>query len=160
MLVKWHVLFGALFSIVLYFLFNLSLLDSTIIFLASFLIDVDHYFLYVIVRKDYSIMNANRWILASSEKFDSLPLAKRKRLHQGYFIFHSIEFLIPFFLASLMNKYLMLVFIGFIFHIIVDMIYELFFSKRAVYKISIIYTILTRKFIEYDYPKTQPLKKL
>ena len=52
---KYHGLTGILIPGVLYFFFDIPLIAAVTIALASILIDVDHYFWYVIKKKDLSL---------------------------------------------------------------------------------------------------------
>ena len=55
MLPKWHILFGAIFSMLVYFIFNINLFQVSLIFLASIFIDFDHYLFYVFRKKDFNL---------------------------------------------------------------------------------------------------------
>jgi len=54
MLPKAHIFYGAIFSIILY-LIGLSAIESILTFLASFLIDFDHYLRYVLKKKRFQL---------------------------------------------------------------------------------------------------------
>ena len=43
---KYHIIIGAIASILIYFIFQVTITQAAIIFLASFLIDIDHLFSY------------------------------------------------------------------------------------------------------------------
>lgn len=110
MLPKWHILFGAIFSLFLYFFLGMSFVNSSIVFLASVLIDFDHCIFYFFRTKDFNLKRAYFW-------HKNLP-KNHKPLTQ---IFHVIEFLLLIFILSFFYEFFLFVFIGLIFHSIVDL---------------------------------------
>jgi putative transposase len=73
MLPKYHVLFGFIFSSLIFLIFpSAGWLGFFIIFLSSFLIDVDHYIYYVWKKKDLSLKNSIVWFKSVSGKFQAL----------------------------------------------------------------------------------------
>ncbi|MDP2673070.1 MAG: hypothetical protein Q8O84_04625, partial [Nanoarchaeota archaeon] len=59
MLPKYHVLFGFLFSLILFLIFPfIGLSGFLIIFISSVLIDIDHYLFYVFKNRIFSINKA------------------------------------------------------------------------------------------------------
>lgn len=84
MLPKWHLLFGAIFSLILYLIFpQIGIFNISLIFLSSILIDFDHY-LWTIKRKKY--FNLKEVYLWNK----NLPKNHKPITH----IFHTIEFII------------------------------------------------------------------
>jgi hypothetical protein len=82
-----------------------------IIFSAAVLIDVDHWFIYVFKKKDFSIINSFKWFVS---------LEKSKKKPKFLFVFHTIESFLLLILLS--TKYLLfqLILIGAIFHMFLD----------------------------------------
>ena len=117
MLPKWHILFGAIFSLILYFFLNISLFNSSIVFLASVLIDVDHYLLYIYRRKNFSLKNA--YLIHKKTSKNHKPM-----LH----LFHTIEFLILILIFSFFNSFFLFILIGMLFHSFFDLV-ELIYEK-------------------------------
>lgn len=140
MRLKYHLLFGILFTILLYFLFSsiISIFGLAIIFLSSFLIDVDHYLYYVFRKKDFSLKRAYKWYVKNTHKFCSLPLEKRNKFYIGIYIFHGIEFLIILFLlGTFVSQIFIFILVGFWFHLFMDLISEIVLKQR-IDKLSVI----------------------
>jgi len=114
MVPRHHILFGLIFSILVW-IFGVPLFFSLIIFLSSFLIDIDHYFYYAIKNKNWSIRKAYNCGIEDSKKKThiSKPL---------FAFFHTLEFLIILFCISLFYKILFFVWVGFMFHMALDII--------------------------------------
>ena len=118
MLPKWHILFGAIFSMLVYFIFNINLFQVSLIFLASIFIDFDHYLFYVFRKKDFNLKRAYIW-------HKSLP-KDHKPLMQ---IFHTIEFFIIIFLLSFIWIGFLFILIGLLLHSIIELI-DMIYSKK------------------------------
>ena len=155
MMLKTHFLLGALFAPILYFIFHAGIVNSLIVLFASVLIDIDHYLFYAIGKNDWKPKNAFNFFLHLRKRFEALPKHERKKYHTGFFPLHSIEFLaISIFLlvlgvAGIFTSFLLFVLLGFSFHLVFDMIYEIFIAKRAINKISLIYTLSAKRFIGF-----------
>ena len=148
---KTHIILGFFLSLILYLIFpQINLLEALLIFLSSFLIDFDHYIYYIYKEKDFSLKNSINWFKQRSKKVKSLLKQKRKKLSTGFYLFHGIEtLLISFLLGFFFNTLFYFVFIGILFHLILDQI-EKFFLFRHPTKISII----------FDYFNSHKLNKL
>lgn len=149
MYTKPHIILGAVFALMLYFVFNFSIGDSLIVFLSSVLIDIDHYLFYAIGKRDFSLKNSYNWFVSLKKRFKELPKNVRKKYSFGFVPLHSIEFLIVLFILAFLSRLFFLVFIGFAFHIFFDMLYEIFISKIAIHKISVLYTAIAKRFIGF-----------
>ncbi|MBS3072615.1 hypothetical protein J4477_02175 [Candidatus Pacearchaeota archaeon] len=125
-----HIIFGLIFSLLVYFFFpQISLLGFFTIWLASFLIDVDHYFYYVFTKKDISLKNAHKWFMVKSAKVFSFPREKRKSIiRQIPCIFHGVEALVILALLSLLHNFFLFILIGFIFHEFLDLINIIYYG--------------------------------
>ncbi len=89
MLIQHHAIVGAVAAAILYPLFGIF--GATIIFLAAFLVDVDHYFIYIYRKKDFSLKNGYYFF---------------RKVHDGsgfYPIFHMVEVVVI--LAFLSNYF-------------------------------------------------------
>ena len=115
---KWHVLFGAIFSLALFLIFPFIGFNVILVFLASVLIDVDHYWHYLIRKKDISLKNAFNW-------HKNLPKFHKPVMH----IFHTLEFFIVLCFFSLFFDFLIYILLGIIFHYLLDII-QLGYEKR------------------------------
>ncbi|MFA5992300.1 MAG: hypothetical protein WC796_01170 [Candidatus Pacearchaeota archaeon] len=157
MLPKVHVIIGLLFSIVVYFLFpSIGILGLLIIFLSSFLIDVDHYIYFVLKKHNLSLIKAYRWF-RKHEKLKELlskdPSIKQKikNYHFGFFFLHGIEAILVLLVLFYFTKSLIFieVVLGFIIHQILDFIELYKFDKQygvsRYYKMSFLYTWITQK---------------
>ena len=149
MYTKSHIILGAVFALMLYFVFHFTIGSSIIVFLSSVLIDIDHYLFYAIGKKDFSLKNSYNWFVSLKKRFKELPKDARKKYSFGFVPLHSIEFLVPLFILGLLNRFFFLIFIGFAFHIFFDLLYEIFISKIAVHKISVLYTAIAKRFIGF-----------
>lgn len=150
---KFHFLFGIIFTVILYFLFSpiIPLIGLLIIFLSSFLIDVDHYIYYVLRKRDISLRRAYKWYVKYSCKFCHIPLDKRKNFYLGFYIFHGIEPLIVlFFLGFYVSQFFSFLLIGFFFHLSTDLVTEILLRQR-IDKISVIQNLLLmRKLTNFE----------
>ena len=141
MLPKYHIFLGFFFIIFLYFLFpQISLIGLLIIFFSSFLIDVDHYLEYVFRKKDFSLIHAYNFHKKRLNKFLCLSKKQRKKCHNGVYFFHGIEWLIILFLLGYyLNNFFIFVLIGFSFHLIIDIMHEIYL-KGTIDKISVLWS--------------------
>lgn len=117
---KWHLLIGFVASYILIQFFDFSLLSGLIIFLSSWLIDIDHYFWYGFEFKDWSPINALRWRVESVSKWGKLSKRERSKFKRGIFIFHSIGFWIILFVLSFVYDLFLWILIGVGIHMIAD----------------------------------------
>ncbi len=139
MLPKWHILTGGIFSLILFYLFNISILHSLIFFLASVFIDIDHYFLFVIRKNNFSLKKSYMWNVNLLEKHH------KSTLH----IFHTIEFLILIFLLSLLNSLFLFILVGLLFHSVFDLIEITYDQKFGVREHFLIRYLLTKNKSKY-----------
>lgn len=110
MLPKTHIIFGAIFSILVYYLFNITIFQTTLMFLASFLIDFDHYTWYVNKKKEFSLKNAY------------FHLKNVKPIKPMMMLFHTIEFLFIVFIISFLWIGFLFILVGMLFHSILDIV--------------------------------------
>jgi hypothetical protein len=110
---KHHFIVSFILSIVLYPFFGFNVLY---IFVGGFLIDIDHYLLYIFKFKDFSIKKTFEY----SKNFSAL---------YKFHIFHLFEVLVVCVILSFYSKTFLLISIGLIFHQILDF-YELKYIDR------------------------------
>ena len=132
MIPKYHTLLGAVFSILIYFLFSLTPFQATLIFLASFLIDFDHYLWYALRKKDLNPINSTKWFFKKRKIWIKLPPNQRRKIKLPILIFHGIEFWILLIILSFLNPLFIYILIGVLFHAVFDFI-ELFYLKEPLY---------------------------
>ena len=150
MLPKYHLLLGFIFSFILFLIFpNINLIGAGIIFLSSFLIDVDHYIYYILKKKSLNLRKAVNYFLEKRKKLRIMDVERRKGFYSGFCFLHGIEILMVLFIAGIfISKYFLLVFIGFTFHLFLDILEEIYNNLR-IDKISIIYDWFKFKRLEF-----------
>lgn len=151
MLPKYHIIFGFILSIVLFLIFpSINLLNAGIIFLSSFLIDVDHYIYYALKKRNINPFKSVIYFLKKRKKLMKFNDKKRREFYSAFCFLHGIEILILLLVLGIfISKYFLLIFIGFTFHLYLDLLEERYKNLRMD-KISII----------YDYLKFRKLKFL
>jgi hypothetical protein len=145
-----HILLGFFFSILLFIIFpGITLVGISIVFLSSFLIDVDHYIYYSYKNKDYSLKNAYNWFIDKRGRFFSLSREQRNHIYSGFFFLHGVEILIVLILFYfLFSNYFLFIFIGFAFHLLFDFVDQTLYWDR-IDKFSLIYDFF--KFRKYHF---------
>ena len=119
---KYHLIIGFVISFTLVNFFNFSLLAGLTIFLASWIIDIDHYFWYGFSMKDWNPIHAIKWYIKTIPKWHSLSLKEREKFKRGIFICHGIEFLLILAILSYFHRIFLWVLIGVIIHMVADWI--------------------------------------
>lgn len=123
MLPRYHIIFGLLFSIILKIIFNnISLLFIVLIFLASFLIDFDHYLCAVIKNKSLSLKKAFDYHKLQGE-IARRELKKGIKRKGDFHLFHTLEFIAFVGLLSFVWIGFLYIFIGLVFHSLLDVLY-------------------------------------
>jgi hypothetical protein len=141
----WHVFFGGLFSIFLFFLFpEIEMINLFLIFFSSILIDVDHYLFYIYEKRGFSLRKAYAYFINHKKKWKNSERDSRKTFPTSFFIFHGLEVLLLLFALSFFFKPLYFIFIGFSFHLCLDLIEQAAYSNKS-QKISILNDFLNYK---------------
>ena len=126
MLPTTHIISGFIFSVILFLFFpQIGFIGLSIIFLSSFLIDVDHYLYYVYKKRDLSLRRSIKWYYLNIKKFKKMTQKQKDNIFMGICLFHGIEAVIVLLLLYLISpifNFLIFVIIGFIFHQILDAI--------------------------------------
>jgi len=137
-----HLILGIIFAGFVFYLFPIiGFVGFWTIVLSSFLIDVDHYFFYLFMKKDFSVNKAYKWF---DEKFKKRLLISRdeKKKHRyEIYIFHGIEFWILLFALAYFSNFLFLVFLGVMFHMFLDFAAIIYFNEPLLLKSSVIYSL-------------------
>ena len=137
-----HLIYGAIFSAILLFLFpQIGWLGFLLIIASTVLIDIDHYLYYVYYKKDISLPNAYKWFIKKTKHFFSLSREQRNKSKILLFIFHGLEILILLFILSLFFKPVLFVFIGYAFHLLLDLVNQPRYWDKLM-KVSIIYDFI------------------
>tara|TARA_Y100000310_G_C20126541_1_gene553873 strand:- start:72 stop:548 length:477 start_codon:yes stop_codon:yes gene_type:complete len=127
MLPRIHIISGAIFALVLYLIFPyIGFLEASIIFLASFLIDVDHYIYYVYKTRKLGLRGSFLWYFKNKNKFFKMSKDQRKKVYVGLCALHGIEsiiiLLVLVWVYTSFSFLFLSVAIGFIFHQVLDFI--------------------------------------
>lgn len=140
MLPKYHIFFGFLLSLALMlFLPNITLIEGGIVFLSSFLIDVDHYLYYTFNKKNVNPKKAINYFFEIRKRLFNMNPKERNKIYSCFCFLHGIEVLILLFVAGIfISKYFLLIFIGFTLHLCLDLYEEINLGLRLD-KISLIY---------------------
>ncbi len=118
-----HILAGLLFSAVLLLLYpTIGFLGAVIIFLVSFGIDVDHYFFYIFKKRDFSFQRAYQYSIEQGK----IARAQGKQYSAPLNIFHTVEALLMMGILSLYNRIMLFIFLGALFHFILDFWYTVY----------------------------------
>ncbi len=124
-----HIFFGLLFSAFLFFLFpETGIINISLIFLSSVLIDVDHYLYYAYKKKSINLKEAYDYFMEHK--------TKKKEIGGEYCspsvlcILHGAEVLLIIFVLSFFFKPLYFIFIGFSFHLLLDMVEQAIYSEK------------------------------
>lgn len=142
-----HIIYGAIFSILIFWIVpEIGLSGALIIFFSSFLIDVDHYLMYISRKKDFNIFNAYSWHKKLDELFLTLPRSTRNKTFIGVCFLHGIELIILLIVISvLINKIFLFFAIGFIFHLSLDLIQQKAHYIDRPDKVSLIHDVFQSK---------------
>jgi membrane-bound metal-dependent hydrolase YbcI (DUF457 family) len=145
MLPKWHILIGFLVTLILKITTSLSNAEIGLFFLASFLIDFDHYLYYVIRKRDFNPDNAYEWFIEKKQESLKLGLEERKKYKKVILIFHTLEFWVLLIVLSAFSKIFLVLLGGVLFHVLLDWM-DLAALKEPIYfKLSLILTLIKNK---------------
>lgn len=145
MLPKTHAIIGAIASVLVYFIFNISIFEALLFFFASVFIDFDHYLWHIIKEKDFSLKHAYYSFKKKGKSFDKFLKNKKKTFKMPYFIFHALEFWIILVILAYFNKLFIFILGGIAVHMISDYV-EIIHGKNLIYpKVSIILTVLINR---------------
>lgn len=150
MLPRQHILWGAIFAFIIWIIIPaIGLGGFLIIFLSSFLIDVDHYVYYIFKMKEFNLKKSMAWFVLNRDKFEKMSPKKKKQIYSGLCFLHGIETLIILLVLSLVYvkfaNIFLFVMLGFIFHQILDIIdmYRVGFAFDKV--LSFTYAVIQSK---------------
>ena len=114
----WHFISSGILAILIFPFFGWQVLW---ILIGGFFIDVDHYFLYIVRLKRFNLIEAYRYVKEKCEK---------KEFKDTLCIFHTIEFIILLAILSFYFKFIFLILIGLILHMILDSAYLINHKER------------------------------
>ena len=129
MLPKWHIFFGAIFAGILwYFAQDINPFYIVLVFFASFLIDLDHYFNAVRKTGKLGLNHALEYHKNLAEK-ENAELKKGVKNKESFHIFHTIEFHILILIIGLAWTPFFYIFLGMIFHSLLDIFTMLYMNN-------------------------------
>jgi hypothetical protein len=145
MIPKTHIILGFLATIIIYLVTPISQLEALIIFLSSFLIDVDHYLIYAITKKDTSLKNAKAYFHRRKKKWFSLTTKEQATYKRYIYFLHGIEAWIIIYILSLYHPLAIFILYGFTIHMILDYIEFIQFKQPIIAKFSQLWVYETNK---------------
>lgn len=129
MLPRWHVLTGAIFTVAIWILApNLSILQLALIFFATIFMDLDHYFNAIIKTKKIHPKHAFNYYKKLIKK-EKQEIKKGIRRKGDFHLFHTIEFQALIGLIGVFWSPFFYLFIGMVFHSLMDLIWLLYEDK-------------------------------
>jgi hypothetical protein len=146
MLVNRHIIFGAIISIFLLFLFPpIGIFNASLIFLSSVLIDFDHYLYYIIKKHDFSLKKAYLWSLNGRKSWLKLDKEQKLKYELAVFAFHGLEFCLILLFLLLISNIFFWILLGVVIHLGLDFI-DIFINNDVFYqKVSPLYTHIINK---------------
>jgi hypothetical protein len=120
MLPRWHILYGAIFALVLWaFAPQTGWIFLLLVFLSSFLIDFDHYVASVLKTGKLSLFESFEYHRKKGI-VEMREISKGIRRKGDFHLFHTLEFHILIGLLGLLWTGFFYVFIGMVFHSLLD----------------------------------------
>lgn len=153
MLPRDHVKAGFFVSLLLILIIGKSyIIEISIFFFASFLIDTDHYFYYVYKKGNLNLKESYKWFIKQQKKFFSLSKKMQDQVYSAFCFFHGLEPVFLFFLfGALFQRIFIFVSLGMILHLLLDFYHEHITYHLRWRKVSLIYdyfSLRKLKFIE------------
>ena len=145
MIPKNHIIIGALATIIIYLTLPITNFQAIIIFLSSFLIDVDHYLIYILTKKDLSQKNARKFFHKKRIEWLKLPIREQAKYKRHIFMFHGIESWILLLIISTYYPIVLFILYGFIIHMTLDYIEFIQYKQPFLAKFSQLWVYQTNK---------------
>lgn len=151
MLPRHHLYIGLVFVGITYLFFpKIGFLNLFLVLSSSILIDVDHYIYYVYRKKDFGLKNSYNWFISKSKKFLSFPRNQRNNISIAFCFLHGVEILLILFIFSFFFNLFSFILLGFLLHLITDLIYQKSYMDRLD-KASIFWSVIDyRRLIHID----------
>lgn len=122
MLPRWHIFYGAIFTLVIWAIIpTINPFYLGLLFLASFLIDFDHYIEAVLHTKKLSLFKAFDYYKSLQQR-EQESYKKGLRKKGEFYIFHTVEFHLFIVLLSIFFPFLFYIFLGMVFHSLLDIL--------------------------------------
>ena len=139
MLPKYHIVIGAIITLIIFSIFTITPLQALIIFFSSFLIDVDHYILYIFKTKNLSLKKSRKYFFERRRNWLKLLTEDQKRYKRFIYFFHGIEFWILLIILSIYFPIIWFVLLGIAIHMILDFIDFIYYKQPLYAKFSQLY---------------------
>jgi len=141
-----HVIFGIIICSIISLIFPISLFELAVIFISStVLIDLDHYFRYILIKKSVNPFSFWNWYKKGKEKHKEFSRSENRKFKEPLFIFHSVEFWVLILILSFFFPIFLFVLIGIVIHMFVDLAHLAYCEGMIYPKLSIIYTVYKDK---------------
>ena len=128
MLPRWHIIFGAIFSILIWIAApQLNYIYVVLLFLSTFLIDFDHYMCSVLKTKKLGLFHSFKYH-GEIKKQELAEKARGIKQRGDFHLFHTVEFHILVGLLGLLWIGFFYIFLGMAFHSLLD-IYSFLYDK-------------------------------
>lgn len=145
MIPRYHIILGAVFTFLIWVAApQTNLIYLTLVFLASFLVDIDHYIISVMRTKKIGLKNSFQY----HKELREIELTEKKKgiKRKGDFhLFHTIEFHVLIGILSIWFTPFFYIFIGMVFHSLTDLAYILI-TDRFYRREFFFFNWLKRKF--------------
>ena len=129
MLPRYHVLYGAIFTLLFWIIApNAPLLYLAILFLSSFLIDFDHYVVAFIKNNHWGLKKAFDYH-KNIEKIENKEYGRGIKRRGDFHLFHTIEFHFLIGFIGMFYALFFYIFIGMVFHSLLD-VFDMLKSRR------------------------------
>ena len=132
MVPRWHLLWGVLFSLLIWIVFpTIDLLYLFLVFFGSFFIDFDHYAVLGLKKGIWGFKRNVRY----HKKLEKIELEEKNKgiFRRGYFhLFHTVEFHVLVFVLGSVWVGFYYILLGMLFHSICDFVWLV--KKNRVYR--------------------------
>ena len=143
MMPKFHLIWGFIFSILIFFFFpSIGILGFFIIFFSSIFIDLDHAIRYSIKTRNFNPIKFWKWSIQESNERKKI---NPKNYKYPIFFLHGIEFVLILIILSFYLKWTLFVLIGVLFHLILDYLHLLIKKIPLFTKMSQILVLIRNK---------------
>ena len=154
---KYHVIYGFIFSLILWLIFpEIGVLGFSLTFLSSVFIDLDHAVRYSIKTGNFNPIKFWKW-----SKKEELSGEEIRECQYPQFIFHGVEFVVVLAILAFYFSFVKFILIGVVFHLILDYIWLINKGQPMGIKLSQVYVYRRNLRCPPRKPvKKQPRKKL
>lgn len=142
-----HLFYGGIFTFLMYILFaDVGFTEALIIWFSTwFLIDIDHFFVYWARSGNWNYFHIFEWADLNDTVLKGLTPDEREEYVYPFYLFHGFEFLALLLFLSMFWFSLYWVFIGFFFHLFLDLIHLLKKGHNVLSKASIVWVLIRNR---------------